>query len=248
MITQPFAGAGYLLKGFGLINAPGVRRWVVIPLAINVVLFAALFYVAYDQFGRLVDWLMSYLPQWAQEWLAWLLWPLFFIAAVVIIFFTFTVAANLVGAPFNGFLAAAVERHLTGRAPAGSGRGLAAEIWHAVKGELRKLLYFAGWALVLLVLSLVPVVNFVAPVLWALFGAWMLALEYLDYPLGNHGHAFPQVRAAARRRRLAALGFGAAATVATLVPLVNFIVMPVAVAGATAFYLRELAGTDAPAA
>ena len=246
MITQPFAGAGYLLKGFGLINAPGVRRWVVIPLMINVVLFAALFYAAYNHFGQLVDWLMSYLPQWAQDWLAWLLWPLFFIAASVIVFFTFTVVANLVGAPFNGFLAAAVERHLTGRAPAGSGRGLAAEVWHAVKGELRKLLYFAGWALVLLVLSFIPVVNFAVPVLWALFGAWMLALEYLDYPLGNQGRSFPQVRAAVRRRRLAALGFGGTAAIVTLVPLVNFIVMPVAVAGATAFYCRELAEDKQP--
>ena len=32
-----------------------------------------------------------------------------------------------------------------------------------------------------------PAVNVVAPVVWAVSTAWMLALEYADYPLGNRG-------------------------------------------------------------
>ena len=75
--------------------------------------------------------------------------------------------------------------------------------------------------------------------MWLLFSAWMLALEYLDYPLSNHGRLFPHYRGALRQRRWLALGFGGAVLLLTLVPLLNFIVMPAAVAGATALAVKE---------
>jgi len=43
-----------------------------------------------------------------------------------------------------------------------------------------------------------------------------------------------------RRRRLLSIGFGAAAASLTMIPVVNFIAMPAAVAGATAMWVREL--------
>ena len=48
------------------------------------------------------------------------------------------------------------------------------------------------------------------------------------------------MRARLRRRRLLGLGFGAATAGLAMVPVVNFIVMPSAVAGATAMWVREL--------
>ncbi|MEZ5582290.1 MAG: hypothetical protein R3F37_05475 [Candidatus Competibacteraceae bacterium] len=42
----------------------------------------------------------------------------------------------------------------------------------------------------LLVLFVIPGVNVIAPLLWLVFGAWMLALQYADYPMGNHGLRF----------------------------------------------------------
>jgi CysZ protein len=65
---------------------------------------------------------------------------------------------------------------------------------------LSKLLYFIGWAIPLLALSFVPVINVAAPVLWALFQrSWMLALEYADYPLGQRGLTFREQRRLLRR-------------------------------------------------
>ena len=240
MVSNPLAGVGFFIRGITLLNKPGVKRWVAIPLLINTLLFALLFYVAYTQFGTLLEWLMSYLPEWAQSWLAWLLWPIFVIAAAIIMFFTFSVLANLIGAPFNGYLAAAVERYLSGQPPPESQRGVAAEAWLAILGELRKLLYFVLWAIPLVLLTIFPLTSFFSPFLWALFGAWMLALEYLDYPMGNHGKTFPDVRAVVLQKRVMSLGFGGAVTIGTMLPLFNFIVMPVAVAGATAYWYDRL--------
>ncbi len=240
---NPVLGASYLLRGLALLNAPGVRRYVYIPLLINVLIFAALLWLATDQFGVLLEWIRPDLPAWVPAWLVtaltWLLWVLFGVSAVVVVFFTFSIVANLVGAPFNGFLAEAVERHLTGGAPPGSGHGIAGEVAVALKGEAIKLVYFVSRAVPLLLLFLIPGLNLAAPFLWLAFGAWMMALEYSDFPLGNRGLSFPAQRRAAGEKRLLVLGFGAAVSVGTMVPLFNFLIMPMAVAGATAMWVEQ---------
>jgi CysZ protein len=81
-------------------------------------------------------------------------------------------------------------------------------------------------------------------VLWFLYSAWMLALEYVDYPMGNHGLKAREMRARLRKQRVLGLGFGSATAGLTMVPVVNFIVMPSAVAGATAMWVRELGKED----
>ena len=105
---------------------------------------------------------------------------------------------------------------------------------------INKLLYFIGWALPLVPLSLIPAVNMAAPPLWILFGAWMLALEYADYPLSNRGLSFRDQRRLLRRHWPLALGFGSVVLLLTLIPLVNFLAMPAAVIGATLMWTQEV--------
>lgn len=241
MWRHPLLGPAYLLKGLRLIARPALWPYVAIPLLINVILFGLLLWFAAGEFGGLVDRLLPALPHWL-AWLGWLLWLLFALLAGVAVFFTFSLLANIVGAPFNGLLAEATERLLTGAdAPAGGSLQQALrETPRALRDELRKLGYFALWALPLLLLSWVPGANLAAPLLWTLFSAWMLALEYADYPLGNHGLRFDEQRRMLRGRPLLALGFGGAALFAAMVPLLNLIVMPAAVAGATQLWVEQL--------
>ena len=154
--------------------------------------------------------------------------------------FGFTLLANLVGAPFNSYLAAAVEKHLTGQPIPDSGKSIGQDIVEGVLGELKKILYYLMWAIPLFIISFIPGINLLSPLLWALFGAWMLSLEYTDYPLGNHGLTFPTIRQKIREQRMLSLGYGGAVMLATLIPLFNFLVMPVAVAGATALRVEQI--------
>jgi len=77
-------------------------------------------------------------------------------------------------------------------------------------------------------------------VLWVLFSSWMLALDYHDYPMGNHQLLFREQRGILRQNRSLALGFGFATLGATMIPIVNFFVIPAAVAGATALFVEHL--------
>lgn len=99
MRHSPLHGAGYFLRGLGLIFKPGLRRFVAVPLLINVTVFALLIYFGAGQISALLDWA---LPSWL-EWLRWLAWPLFALAAALVVFFSFSLLGNLIAGPFNGF-------------------------------------------------------------------------------------------------------------------------------------------------
>ncbi len=245
MAVNPVSGPAYLLEGMRLITRPGLRRFVAIPLAINILVFAAALYWGISRFEGLIAWLHSLLPTlpdwlaWLERGLDWILWPLFILLAVVLVFQGFTLIANLIAAPFNGLLAEKVANHLRGGAPdsaAGMDQVLTTLI-PAMLDEVRKLLYALLWAIPFFILSLV--LPLVGPLLWFLFSAWILALEYLDYPMGNQGLGAREIRRRLRGRPVLSLGFGAATVGLTMIPLVNFIAMPSAVAGATALWVRE---------
>ncbi len=245
MVSNPLSGARYLVRGMKLISRPRIRRFVIVPLLINMVLFISIIAYGVNQFDALVAWIMPDIPEWLQ-WLAWLLWVIFVLGTLVVVFYTFTLIANLLSAPFNGLLAEAVERHLTGRPPDSgtSFSSLLKEMSASIVQELKKLAYMATRALPLLLLFVIPLVNVAAPLLWLIFGAWLLALEYADYPMGNHGIRFTGVRSRLAEKRGMSLGFGGATMIATMIPLVNFFVIPAAVAGATAMWVEEFADRD----
>lgn len=239
-------GFNAMLEGLRLVRQPGLRRFVVVPLLINTVLFTALIYAAVSGFGWLLDYLLGVLPEWL-HWLQYLLWPLFAVSVLLILAYTFTLLANLIAAPFNGVLAEAVEKHLTGQPfeQTGNWRALLADIPPSLASEAQKLGYFALRALPLLLLFLIPGINLMAPLLWTLFSAWILALEYADYPMDNHGLKFRDQRPRLRGKRLMTLGFGLTVLGLMLIPVVNFLAMPAAVAGATVLWVRELSQTPA---
>lgn len=230
-------GVAHALAGFSLVFRPRLRRFVVIPLLLNIVLFIGGGILLIGWLAELSAALTAWLPDWL-DWLSYLLWPIMLLLFVGLVLFGFSALANLVGAPFNGLLAERCAA-LLGGPPASSSRSLSAEVVVAIKGELHKLGYYLIRALPLALLTLVPGVGLIASLGLLLLTTWMLGLGYLDYPLGNVGIPFSQQRKLLARRRMLVLGFGATVFVLTLIPLINFLVMPAAVCGATRLWIAE---------
>jgi len=226
------------LSGFGMIFKSGIRPYVVIPFLINSILFGGAIYLLYQ---KIDGWMEQLLPDWLY-WLEWLIIPLFFITILVVVFFTFTLVANLIAAPFNSYLSASVEYKLTGAKP----KNLVDEpVWKTVVrtigAEVRKTVYFLLWLIPLGLLTVIPVVNVAAPFAWFLFAAWSFSLEYMDSPLGNRGMLFEEVREYNRQNRMRSLGLGTGVFVMTSIPILNFLAMPVAVCAATKMTTRTSA-------
>ncbi len=81
---------------------------------------------------------------------------------------------------------------------------------------------------------ILPVVG---QILWFLFLAWMMAVQYKDYPFDNHKISFTRMRQALKQRQGLSYSFGITTAVFSMIPLVNLVVMPVAICGATALWV-----------
>jgi CysZ protein len=250
MAVNPVSGAAFLIQGMRLISRPGLRRFVIIPLLINIAVFSGAIYFGLSRFDQAVSWIESKLPDlpdwlsWLEQGLEWVLWPLFVLLIVIIVFYGFTLVANLIASPFNGLLAEKVELLLTGKPLDGGGgiKKVMIELVPTLVDELKKILYALLWSIPFLILAFIlPVLG---PAIWFLFTAWTLALEYSDFPMGNHGLRFREMRKRLRGRPVLSLGFGSATAALTMIPVLNFIAMPSAVAGATAMWVRELKTTE----
>jgi CysZ protein len=252
MKSHSFQGAQYLNKGWKLVRLPGIRKYVYIPLLINFVLLSLAAIYAFDLIS---DWYTS-LPIWleskvnaeswylswpaeALQWLVtsmdWLLWPIIVLSVLITVFFIFGFVANWIAAPFNGLLSEAVERHLAGenyQATEFSWVDFFKDIPRLVAREWKKLAYYLPRAIGCLLLFLTPI-SPIVPIIWFLFNGWMSAIQYIDYPEDNHRRSFKQTLYNLSNYRRGPFGFGIVVMLFTMIPVLNILVMPVAVAGAT---------------
>jgi CysZ protein len=235
--------AGYLLRGARMLRHRKLLPFVAVPLAVNILIFGTLIWAALSYLLGVIDAWMGWIPEWL-GFLTWLIWPLIGIAISLVTGYLFTAVALLIASPFNALLAEKAEELITGRAVA-SLEGLGAALMAVPRGilrELAKLLYYLPLFVFVLLLTFLPGINALAPVVWFALGAWMMSIQYLDYPMDNHQLSFAEVKAAVRYRRLSSFGFGGTVALATAIPLVNFFVVPAAVVGATLYWCEELQG------
>jgi CysZ protein len=228
--NNPLIAVGFLLKGVKLLTNPTLRGFVIIPILINIVLYSIVLVLGYYYVDELIT---SAIPSWL-HWLNWILWPLFFISFFVLSFFSFTVLANLIASPFYGLLAARTQSLISGEVQV-----VEQPISQVLIAESKRVLYIITRMLPLLILFLIPVINVIASFVLAIFGAWCLAMEYMAYPLENEGLLFAEQKELLKTTRLGVLSFGGLTMLGLTLPLLNIIIAPAAVIGAT-LYLHEM--------
>lgn len=238
LLGSPLRGVDYLRRGMRLLWQPGIRPFVLIPLLINTVIFATLTKLGLEQFNEWIDAIVNWLPTWLQ-FLKWILWPLSLLLLIIIGAYSFGIVANFIGAPFNGLLAEKVECLLTSTHNVDGGTlDVIRDLPRVMAKEFSKLLSYLPLLLLVFIFSLL--LYPLAPFLWFGLGAWMMALQYGDYPMDNHRYSLAQVKRELQREPLTSLGFGAAVMLGSMVPLLNFLIMPAAVCGATIYWVERL--------
>ncbi|MBB3190040.1 sulfate transporter CysZ [Halomonas cerina] len=226
-----------LTRGTRLVYTRGLRRYVFLPILVNLLVYAAMLAYVLTHFGGWLDSWMAMVPGWL-DWLSWLIWPLFVVSLVLIVFFTFSLVTHLIAAPFYGFLAEKVETVATGRAPRDD-RGLAKTALDALGREMVKLAYILPRMAVLFVIGWIPVLNLISPLLWLAFSAWIMAITYLDYPMDNNQVSFRDMRRRLSARWWPTLTYGGWVTLITWLPLANLFLLPGAVAASVLMWDRH---------
>lgn len=229
-------GLSAFVDGARVSRDPEVFRYTLIPAIVSLGIIGSGTWFAFGYISDLGTALGNSLPDWL-GFVATILVPLFYVVGLLLGVWFFSLFAVLIASPFLGNLSLAVERKTSGAAPVQQ-----TAWWHSIREaltrELRKLGYHLPRLLAAFLLTLVPVINLAAPAIWLVFGAWTMAVQFSDYPAENRRQPFSATLERLRANRAAALGFGGCVALMLAIPLVNFVLVPVAVAGGTLLWRR----------
>ncbi|WP_119342655.1 sulfate transporter CysZ [Facilibium subflavum] len=234
------AGIDYLLSGFRLIFSKGIKRYTIIPLILNLLIFIGLWWFALHEIAVFTQWLDQHLASWLR-WLNWLIYMVGIISMLLFTTYLFTVIALIIASPFYSFLAEKVQFKLTNKA---------VDIklsWHkllliapkAVVREISKMLSFLPWVIIILVCYFIPVVNLFTAVYWLILLSWFNVVQYADYAFDNNEIPYPLMKQKLKQKRTLSFGFGFFTTLLLMIPLLNIFVIPAAIAGATKMYVEH---------
>ncbi|MDU5696972.1 MAG: sulfate transporter CysZ [Haemophilus parainfluenzae] len=210
----------HFVMGWHFITQKGLRRFVIMPILLNIVLLTGLFWLFVSQISTMIDWVMSFIPDW-----------LSFLSVILLVL---SIGSILL-------FAEKVEKMLTGEAVNDDGFAeIMKDVPRMLNREWQKLWYSLPKFVGLFLLSFIPVIGqTIIPVLTFLFTCWMMAIQYCDYPFDNHKISFGIMKNALGERRSQSLTFGALITLCTALPIVNLLIIPVAVCGATVMWVEN---------
>ena len=219
-----------------------LRSAVLVPLLINMVLFFAIAWLGSHYFEVFLNQWLPADTGWA--WMRPLLWLLAVMMFSVMGFFSFTIVGNLIASPFNAILAARTELLITGKSSERLSQPFAVVAKEAISSELFKLRYLVVRLIPLLILTLItswiPMINLFVSSLWLIFGAWFLAIEYIDYPMANNQLNAKEQLTKLKAKRIRSLSFGAGTSL--LMMFLGPLAMPSATIGATRYWVNQLKG------
>ncbi|CAA0081101.1 Sulfate transporter CysZ [BD1-7 clade bacterium] len=221
-----------LLDGLKLVTRPGLRRYVMIPLAINLIIFASMFSWGIDLIGQWQQDISAWLPSWL-SWASYILWPVYALAFWLFLSYGFITLTNIIASPFNALLSEKVEGLMGYPTNDVSGlKAFMAMVPKAVMREIQKFVASLKWLILMIVLLFIPGLN----VLTILISGWLMAIQYLDYPADNHEVPFKRLLNTMGKDRFPAWGFGLSISLVSMIPLANLVIVPAAICGATCLW------------
>jgi len=237
--SLPVRAAGFLLA------RPRLWLLVLIPLALNILVFVALMTWGFTGFSGLLRGWIEGREGWLWDVVKVVADVFFWAIVLLVVYFIFTPVALLIASPFNDKLAECVERAY-GFAVPEDGRpflaAILAEAVYALVCEFKRIALVIVVFVLLVALNLIPVAGNVLYVIasfcWA---AWSAAYEFTSYAGDRRRLGLSRKWALLRSRLPATMGFGIVTAGLLLVPLLNVLVVPVSAVGGTMLFdmIRE---------
>jgi len=194
-----------------------------------------------------VFWLAEYLAHiwlpsgdaWYWQALAWVVWLLSVILALLIGAVFFTALGSVAAAPWLDELVIRTEV-LAGKETDAHPALWWQQVMHSFVNSIRPLFGLLIWGCVALALFFIPLIGQVtATVIWAYASIRFLNYELMDPVASRRGWNFGRRKQELGQRRFFYLGFGGVALGLMLVPVLNLFVLPAAAVGLSRINFRE---------
>ena len=173
-------GASALINGFRHLFHPALRAWVIWPILINLAVFAGLAWLLIGWLTGSIQGVMDGLPEWL-NFLRWIMWVLAVLMMALVFGVSFTTLTLLIGAPFYVVLTRRAMTLISVEPFPSANTSftvIVQETASAVLRELGKIRRFIPWVLLASVISFIPVINVLAPIVWLLVNSWIFAFQF----------------------------------------------------------------------
>lgn len=230
------SGMDYLSYGFRNLFTKGIKWYVLVPLVINTVLFFFLWWLALHEVSHLIAWVDQILP----TWLTWMSYIFYLIAIIGMFFVTiyfYTTLAVIIASPFYSLISQKIQ--LKNNLPiqnANNFKSWALLVPRTIIREIRKILMFMPWALLILICVFIPVLNLFTSIMWFVLVVFYNMVLFTDYPFDNNEKSLSNLKRFIRNHKSTVWTLGLVTTIALMIPIVNIFAIPAAVIGATKLY------------
>lgn len=241
VLFDVFRGARYALSGIGVIlTRPSLWPYLVGPVLVTFLLFVIGTWGAWTLVGWAFDTVYEPAPDtsvWVAAW--WKIVELWLrIWAIATLAVALYFSSSILATPFNDVLSQKIETMRLGpyNEPF-SWRTLAGDLAQSVGHSILSLLLWVGILVASTFLNLVPIFGtLLALVIDTLATAILITREAMDGCQSRRRMSFRHKMMVVRRLWPVYLGFGLVGSAVVWVPVVNLLVVPLSIAGATLLY------------
>jgi len=181
---------------------------------------------------------------WYVDALAWLVWLFSFVLALIAGVLGYTALGTIAAAPWLDQLCIIVER-LDGKSTVLPRQSWWQTVITSIWNILMPLLGFLPWALLALLLLLIPVVGAMpASLILTYAGIRLLSFEFMDAPASRRGWKWKERKEELNRNRWFYFGFSGLASLLIVIPVLNLFVLPAAVIGLSRAFSHRSTAAD----
>ncbi|MFC4633649.1 EI24 domain-containing protein [Dokdonia ponticola] len=221
-------------NSFGLVTKLGLWKYFAIPMVISLLTAAIIITAAYGFSDDIGHWVEQIWPwEWGKQ--------AFFVfaeilSALVIIAVGFILYKHIVmalSAPFMSPVSEKIEAHLLGTKYNPRDTTFGEQLWRGIRINVRNLSMELLLTIPILLLSLIPLIGFISPILLFLMQAYYAGFGNMDYTLERH-FTYEKSVQFVRQNKGQAIGNGIVFMLFLLIPVIGVIlVLPLSVTAAT---------------
>lgn len=208
---QGFEDARYFIRKHKLF------RWILIPGIIYTLLFIAGMFLFWYSSDTVVAWVSrqlrieTWLQQEGNEWLSFLFVMTGVMLRLVLVLFYFSFFKYLIlifGSPLFAYLSEKTEAILEGKEYHFSWASIRKDCFRSIKIDLRNCGWQSVYLVAIVLLSMIPVVGWIAPVIALLIECYYFGFSMLDYSFARAGFSAAESIAYSGRHKGLAVGNG----------------------------------------
>lgn len=247
VVQRFWAGLRMPFDSWGELKAIRGRRYIVIPVLINIILALVIF--RYGLSGWIVQILIDHLDArldagW--QWLVSLANVIFNVVAFIMVSVIAVRIGTIIGSPFYGVIAERIDdKYLAGESvPHVS---VIQSIRNALWYESRKLVLVAVISVIGFIIEFIPAIGVFIGSAFVLGSLTIVTLlDYTDVPLSRRGILFRQRFALFRRYLPEILGFAVVMVPLSTVPIINFLAVPLGITAGALLFVKYMKPTMTP--